>query len=192
MKKFLFAIIILTSSTFELSYSQKALIYDEPQSEYHKGMELFNKEKFNSAKECFNKTIEGISDIQSEMRINSEYYAAICAIELFYNDAEYLLNQFIINHPENSKVKLANFQLAKLYYRQKKYTKAVKTFEIVDVYDLNSEDLPEYYFKLGYSYFMDNSFDKAKNQFFEIIEIDTKYFAAANYYYATYFRRIIF
>ncbi|NTW34037.1 MAG: hypothetical protein HGB12_15705, partial [Bacteroidetes bacterium] len=117
-------------------------------------MDLFNKEKYNPAKECFDKTIDVITDLQSEIRISSEYYAAICAIELFHNDAEYLLNKFIISHPDNSKVELANFQLAKLYYRQQKYLKAEKAFEDVDVYDLNTEELSEYYFKSGYSFFM--------------------------------------
>ncbi|NTW32763.1 MAG: tetratricopeptide repeat protein, partial [Bacteroidetes bacterium] len=78
----------------------------------------------------------------------------------------------------------ANFQLAKLYYRQQKYLKAEKAFEDVDVYDLNTEELSEYYFKSGYSFFMLKKYDKAKKHLFEIIDIDTKYFASANYYYA--------
>jgi TolA-binding protein len=167
-----------------LLFAQKNLVYLEPNNEYQQGLELFNKEKFNAAQECFYKTIDAINDEQSEIRISSEYYAAICAIELYNNDAEYQLLKFISNHPENSKVKLANFQLAKLQYRQKKYNDASKTFEKVDVYDLTSDELAEYYFKSGYCFFMLKETDKAKKQFYEIIDVDTRYFAAANYFYA--------
>lgn len=175
-------LISLLSSAF--LFAQKNLVYLEPNNEYQKGLELFNKEKFNAAQECFYKTIDAVDDEQSEIRISSEYYAAICAIELYNNDAEYLLMKFISNHPENSKVKLVNFQLAKLQYRQKKYNDASKTFEKVDVYDLTSDELAEYYFKSGYCYFMLKETDKAKKQFYEIIDVDTRYFAAANYFYA--------
>ena len=185
MKKTLFALLILfCCSSLNVSYSQKNSIYNDPEAGYRKGLELFDKEKYNAAREFFNKTIETVTDVQSEIRISSEYYAAICAVELYHNDAEYKLLKFINSHPENSKVKLAYFQLGKLQYRQKKYSEAVKIFETIDIYDLNEDELTEYYFKSGYCYFVLNDFDKAKKQFFEITEIDTKYFGAANYYYA--------
>jgi len=185
MKKILFVILVLSCcGSMNFLYSQKNIIYSEPETEYRKGLELFNKEKYTAAQQLFYKTINAIEDVQSEIRISAEYYAAICAIELYNNDAEYKLMKFIGNHPENSKVRLANFQLGKLQYRQKKYNDAIKTFETVDVYDLNTDELTEYYFKSGYCYFMLKKSDKAKKQFFEIIDVDTKYFAAANYYYA--------
>jgi TolA-binding protein len=185
MKKLSYVLqIILFGITFNLLHAQKTFIYKEPVSEYQKGLELFSKEKFNAAEVCFLNTIDAIDDPQSNIRINSEYYASVCAIELYNADAEYMLKKFISSHTENSKVKLANFQLGKLQYRQQKWGEAIKTFEGVDKYDLTSSELCEYYFKTGYSYFMLKSFDKAKKQFFELIDVDTKYFAASNYYYA--------
>jgi TolA-binding protein len=166
------------------SYAQKNIVYNSPVAEYQSAIELFNKEKFGAAQKLFNKTIELIKDEQSEVRISAEYYAAICSIELYNIDAEYRLMKFMSSYPENSKVKLANFQLGKLQYRQKKYNDAAQTLASVDIYDLSSDELTEYYFKLGYSYFMLKDYEKAKKPFFEIKDIDTKYFAAANYFYS--------
>ena len=183
MKKIIIAVFALILTTTAI-YGQKTLVYMDPVAEYQKGLDLFSKEKYNPALESFSKIIDAISDPQSDMRITAEYYAAICAVELYNNDAEYRLKKFIGNYPENSKAKMAGFQLGKLEYRQKKYRKASKSFENVDVYDLANDELPEYYCKLGYSYFMQDEYDKAKKQFYEIKDIDTKYFAASNYYYA--------
>lgn len=184
-KKYL--LILLFTAFYACSnmlYSQKNLTYNEPEASYRNALELFNKEKFNAAGEIFEKIIAAINDDQSEMRISSEYYAALCAIELFNKDAEYKLLKFIHTHPENPKAELANFQLAKLQYRQQQYADAVKSFETVDMYNLNADEQTEYYFKYAYSCFMQKNNDKAKKLFFEIIDIDTKYFPAANYYYA--------
>ncbi len=177
-------LIIIFCNISSGSFAQKTEVYDDPIAEYQNALELYNKEKFGAAQEHFNKTIELIKDEQSEIRISAEYYSAICSVELYNSDAEYKLNTFMSSYPENSKVKLALFQLGKLQYRQKKYNDASKTLASVDVYDLNSEELTEYYFKLGYSYFMLKDYDKAKKPFYEIKDIDSKYFAASNYYYA--------
>ena len=185
MKRKLFALLfVICIGSANFMYGQKNIIYYEPEATYQKGLELFNKEKFNAAQELFYKTINAIEDIQSEIRISAEYYAAICAVELYNINAEYKLIKFITEHSENSKVKLANFQLGKLQYRQKKYHGAVKAFESVDIYDLNDEELLDYYFKSGYSYFIIKDFENAKKQFIEIIDNESKYFSSANYYYA--------
>jgi TolA-binding protein len=183
MKKIFFASLFVFFF-LTAAFSQKNLTYLNPEAEYQNALDLYGKEKYNPALESFTKVIDAISDEQSDMRITSEYYAAICSVELYNTDAEYQLLKFIGKYPENSKVKLAGFQLGKLEYRQKKYHAAAKYFENVDIYDLNSDDLSEYYLKLGYSYFMLKEYENAKKQFFEIKDVDTKYYGAANYYYA--------
>ena len=41
------------------------------------------------------------------------FYAALCAIELFNDDAEYLIRSFINDYPDNQKVNQAFFELGK-------------------------------------------------------------------------------
>ncbi len=185
MKKFLNAIMV---TAFVLSANlllgQKTLVYQNPIAEYQTGLDLFSKEKYNPALESFNKIIAAVDDVQSELRINAEYYSAICAYELYHKDAESELLKFIGSHPENARVKIAEFYLGKLQYRLKKYSDGLKTLEKVDPNDLSSDQLSEYYFKLGYCYFMEKDLDKASKQFYEIKDVDSKYAGPANYYYA--------
>ena len=165
-------------------FSQKTIIYTNPDADFKTASELFQKQKFNAAQKQFSKIIERYEkEPDNLVRIDAEYYSALCALELFNKDAEMLLKDFIENHPESPKAETASFHLGKYNYRKKQYNKAIDWFEKVDVYDLNNEELSEFYFKRGYSYFEEDNMEKAKKDFFEIKDIDNKYAAPATYYF---------
>ena len=165
-------------------FAQKTMISVHEDAEYKTGIELFQKEKYGAAQKSFYKVIESHNDLQSLIRIDAEFYKAVCAIELFNKDGEWFLKQFIKNHPESPKVKTAYFYLGKYNYSKKKYHDALDWFEKVDIYDLTIEELSEFYFKRGYSFFSTEKFDAAKKDFYEIKDVDNKYAASAKYYYA--------
>ena len=164
-------------------HAQKSLGHNALISDYRLGLELFNKEKFGAAQHWFDKVIASIEEQNSEMRINAEYYSSICAIELFNKDAGYKLTSFVKDHPESPYVKKAYFQLGRYNYRKKKWDQAIKWFSKVDLYELNNDDLGEFYFKLGYSYFRNGNEESALKSLYEIKDADTKYTLPARYYY---------
>ncbi len=165
-------------------FSQKTAIYNNPDADFKTALELFQKQKYGSAQKQFSKIEERYAaDPENLTRIDAEYYSALCALELFHKDAELLLKEFIENHPESPQVQSAYFHLGQYNYRKKQYNKAIEWFQKVDIYDLNNEELSEFYFKRGYSYFEEDSMDRAKKDFFEIKDIDNKYAAPATYYY---------
>src|ERR1051326_4489608 len=165
-------------------FSQQTMIYTNPDANFKAGLELFQKQKFGSAQKQFSKIIAYYpGEPNNLMRIDAEYYSALCALELFNKDAELLLKNFIAEHPESPRTQTAYFQLGKYNYRKKQYNKALEWFSKVDVYDLNNEELSEFYFKRGYSFFEEDSVAQAKKDFFEIKDIDNKYAAPATYYF---------
>ncbi len=165
-------------------FAQQSQIYKDADANFKTGIELFQKEKYNAAQKCFVKVIETHPDLQSLVRIDAEYYKAICAAELFNKDGEFYLKQFIKEHPESPKVKSASLYLGFSNYRKKKWREAIDWFEKVDVYDLTTEQLPEFYFKRGYSNFMLNKYPEAKKDFYELKDVENSFSAAAKYYYA--------
>ncbi len=187
MKKInvLIAALLLFFITFAVvTNAQKTAIYSNPLAEFKSALELFNKQKFSAAQKQFSNVIEMMGNEQSELRSNSEYYIGLCALELFNADAEYLMLSFIKNNAESPKVNNAYFQLAKYEFRNKNYVNALSHFNSVDTYKLSNEDRSEFYFKKGYCLFQNNDFENAKKCFFEVNDKDSKYYAAANYYYA--------
>jgi TolA-binding protein len=166
-----------------LAFAQKTAVYSDKDLDFKTGVELFQKEKFGAAQKSFIKVIES-HDANSLMRIDAEYYRAICAAELFNKDGEWYLKQFVKEHPENPKVKSVYFYLGKYNYFKKKYKEALDWFAKVDIYELTTEELAEFYFKRGYSYFTSEKITEAKKDFYEIKDVDNKYAPSAKYYYA--------
>ena len=167
-----------------LLFSQKSLIYNNPDAEYRLALELFNKQKYGAAEKSFNNVLDLISDKNSDMSINSEYYSALCALELFNNDAEIKFIKFVGNHAENPKYKIACFQLGRHYYRKKKYKDVIKWLNKVESTDLSEKEQTEYYFDLGYSFFSIDSLLKAKKAFYEITDSTSRYYSPSKYCYS--------
>lgn len=166
------------------SVAQKTTIYLDADREFKNGVELFDKKKYGAAEKCFQNIIETNRNAKALVRIDAEYYAAACAIELFNKDGEWLMKRFIGSHPESNKVQWGYFYLGKSNFRKKKYPETIEYLEKVDVSELDRDDASELHFKRGYSYLDKKQVEKAKNDLYEIKDIDNKYAHPANYYYS--------
>jgi len=157
--------------------------------------QLFENQKFGAARHFFEQVISTHPDPNSLVRVDAEFYSAICALELFNKDAELLLRHFIALHPESPHTRRATYSLGKYNYRKKNYRQAIEYFRALDVYDLNGEEKAEFYFMRGYCYFelsehaeqeknATANTEAAKADFFQIKDRDTRYTHPAVYYYS--------
>ncbi|CAN5883863.1 tetratricopeptide repeat protein [soil metagenome] len=174
-----FAMLLSTSIV-----AQQTQVYVAPDAAYRNAYELFEKQKYAEAQDAFDKIVFNAKDKNDLIVIDAEYYAALSAMELFHKDAEIRLKQFLVSHPESPKCRKIKFQLGRYNYRKKNYEEALAWFRQVEIYDLQKEELAEYYFKRGYSRYELGKIDSAKVDFYEIKDIDAKYSPAATYYYA--------
>src|SRR6201996_7713587 len=120
---------------------------------YHTATELLDKGEYVAAAEQF-RQVEKLgykttnqSKFESELTLvqeNSQYYEALCALELGNDDAEKLFLKFIKDHPENPLTKLAYFQIGKYYFKQQKYTEALAWFDKVQPGELSGNENTEY------------------------------------------------
>lgn len=163
--------------------AQQSSLPRDKDDDLRQAFELFDKEKFGPAQRDFKKAEAQYADPHSEIRKNTEYYQAICAVELFHRDAEFLLTQFIYQHPESPLVKQAWFQLGKFFFRDKKYKKAVQWLKQVEPDLLTEEEQAEFHFKLGYGYFKTDDYDLALSEFAQVKSGDSPYATTAAYYY---------
>ncbi len=142
--------------------AQQPVYYDSPQYEYKVAMELFQKEKYGSAQQYFKYVYENTTDKQHDIKSNSYFYMGACAAYLYHNDAIFLLRDFIRNYPVHTLVPDANYLIGKFYFYKKQYKKALEYYEIIDERHIRPEELAEYYFKRGYSYFETKKPEEAK------------------------------
>ncbi len=164
--------------------SQISLLYTDEDFDYKMGIELFEKEKYAQAQAYFIQVIQYYGNEHTDIKADAEYYRALCSIELYNNDAEYLIAQFIARYPESPRTRVAYFEMGKYKYRKLKYDEALLYFDKVWKQNLSKEQLHEFYFKKGYSYFKTDQFDLASKMFFELQNKDSKYTNPANYFYA--------
>ncbi len=115
---------------------------------------------------------------------NSQYYEALCALELGNDDAIKLFLKFIKDHPENPLTKLAYFQIGRSYFKQEKYTEALVWFNKVNASELSGNEVTEYKFRKGYSYFAINDYKNAQLLFSEVKNVRSPFQEDAIYYFA--------
>ncbi len=183
MKKISILFIILTLALGNGLYAQKTATYAEPEASYRIAVELFQNEKYSAAETLFAKVI-ALDIYKTSLSVTSGFYKAVCAAKLFNDNAEKQLTDFVNTYPEQSRASEAWFELARVQYNRRSYRNALKSFENVNFFGLERDEVVEYYFKTGYSYLKTNDLKKAKTAFYEIKDSDNLYSSPANYYYA--------
>lgn len=164
--------------------AQKTAVHQDKSVNYKSAIDLFDKEKFSPAQKKFDEIINTTANPNDELRVNAEYYKALCALKLFNKDAVFLLTDFVKRHPESKWIEPAYFQLGNYYYRKKDYQDVVDYFSKVSEYRLSEDEKIEYKFKLGYSYMKLGDSQKAMSNLSDIAGKNSEYFAPANYYLA--------
>jgi len=160
---------------------------------YHAATELFGKGKYVAAAEQFRlvetsriktSTQPKFESELSLIKENSQYYEALCALELGNDDAESMFLRFIKEHPENPLTKLAYFQIGRSYSRQEKYADALRWFDKVQAGELSGRQNTEYKFRKGYAYFETNDYKSAQALFSEVKNTRSPFTDDAVYYFA--------
>ncbi len=152
--------------------------------DYYTALELFEKEKYSSSQRFFDEYSEKNKNSLSLKKISAEYYAALCAINLFNDDAEYRVTNFTNSYPESHYVNPIKQNMGENYYSQKKWKRAIDWFEQVNQNDLSESKKTELNFKIGYSHFQLDDLEEARITFYKIKDSNSKYASPATYYYS--------
>jgi TolA-binding protein len=181
--KFILIFSFLLIFLFPVS-SQVPFTANEIGSEFYRGMELFNKEKYPAAIRLFDSFVRNGDKSNLVLVADAEYYSSIAAIKLFNPDAEYRMMMFIYSHPESPRINDARLELGNYFYQNKNYRKAVVYYETVNRQELKSDKLAEYFFRLGYSLYIKGDQGRALLMFSEIKDVDTECTPPAVYYFS--------
>ncbi len=169
------------------AFAQQTLVYSDAWKSYQKGLELWNEKNFTSSRNAFEEALlQPFSNASNPdvLLQNLHFYIAACAVENNDKDAEQCLNNYMLRFHETDKRKLIYYYAGKLAFQEKKYSNAIEHLAKVKEQDLLPEQLDNYRFMLGYSYFAKKKFEEAKPLFHSLLTAEEKYFYPANYYYA--------
>ena len=136
---------------------------------YNSAMDLYQKEQYANAQQLFKRYVANATDEVNHRKSNAEYYAAMCAILLNNDDAEYLIAQFIKRYPESQKISAAYFAMGKIQYQTKRYREAIKWLNRIARNGLDRER---------------NDAESAIKHLYRVKDTDSKFAAPATYYYS--------
>mgnify|MGYP001216222938 FL=1 len=178
---FLSGFLLIICSTL---HAQVTFTGEQLQSDFNRAMELYNKEKYAAAIKLFDNFLsEELLSPEKELD-DAKYYSAVSAIRLFNPDAEYRMLKYLAEYPESHRSNEAKLILGDYFYQNKNYRKSSTYYESVNRQHLEQKQLPEYFFRYGYSLYSKGEPGKALVMFSEIKDIDTEYTPPALYYYS--------
>ena len=165
--------------------AQRPAHYEQPNADLVHAMELFSKAKYGAAQYHLQRVVERIPDRHDMVRVEAEFYGALCAVRLFNDDAGHRLKAFVAEHPENLHVPEARLELFRYAFSRKKWKEALGWSEQVDRFGLNADELEEYRFKRGYAFFQEEDRDRALGEFSEVKD-GSGIYASPSLYYASH------
>jgi hypothetical protein len=101
---------------------QSAFSGNDVNSILSRGYEMYEKAKYATAIELFDKWLASNESGDYVKRSDAEYYSALSAIRLMSPDAEYRMTTFIGRNPESPKLNNAKFETGLFCYQKKDYS----------------------------------------------------------------------
>ncbi len=168
------------------SLAQNTIAYTDPESYYHKGIELFQKKVYAPSREEFRHYIQlnQKSLNSNEFNLtNAEYYSALAGLYSKAYDADIEIERFVVNHSDHPKAKVIYGDLGKYFYDEGDYKRAIQYLE--KAVNMNSASLQalEFKYMLAIAYYQTNDFAKALPLFNEVKSVASD-FSIHAYYYA--------
>ena len=167
-----------------VAFAQQSERYAGEYVKYYRAEDLFEKQKYSAAQQEFKAFMNENADANDPFYIKAKYYHAMSGLYLYHADAEALLLGFLSEYPESIYRQGIYFELGKHYFRKRDHKQTIQWLTQIDTYNLRDDEKGEYYFKLGYAYFMEDLYKEARNAFYEIMNGDSEYQGPALYYYS--------
>lgn len=186
MKKFLIISNIIIVSLFSVYdvQSQQTVYNDQLNVTYRDALSLFNQSNYGSAITAFDKYMAESDNANSAYYEDAAYYSTVCAVALRNKDAVNRVQRFAADYPSSAWIPAINFELGNIYYKDKKYSKALEVYRKISASKIESSKRNEYYYKKGYCQMKQSRFDAALASFNKVSKTRNSYSKPASYYYA--------
>ena len=145
---------------------------------------LFAQHNYGAALSAFKAYMEEETDKKSSAYEDACYFSTICNVKIGNKNAKNELLKFASDYPASAWVPTVNFELGNIYYKDKKYSKALESFQMIVPSKLSNNQQLEYYYKKGYCLMKQSKFDEALSSYQNVMGTESNYSVPASYYYA--------
>ena len=159
--------------------AQQSHIYTDEYKPFYDAVKLYNEQQYNLAQVLFEDV--KVKNTNDEIKAESAYYIANCAVRLNQPGAQYKLSQFIYDYPTSAKQAQAYVDISNFYFAQGDYEESLRYADSVNEEILSPAQKDRYNFQKGYAYFSKKDNVKAKN-FLQKVDLEGTYGNQAKYY----------
>jgi len=179
LTKFAFLVIFTLIST-RISAQQTEMNANDLTA-YNHAIKLYNNKAYAAAQKTF-KEVAQQNQNAGNLKSDSEYYSAMCAIKLNQTEADKMVLSFVQNNPNSNKKEQAFLNVGNYYFSNKKASYALKWYSKVNSKLLSVANQQEMNFKMGYALLTTGNLKLAKKKFFPLIN-NARYGNDSRYYY---------
>ena len=159
------------------------MIPSERDAAMKRGRELYELGRWSDARSEFVRLREHLGASEPEMRELTDYYLALCAVELGQPETERRLMNFLSEYAGSVRTNDIQFALGEYYCTREEFAKARRAFAETDYKLLSSARKADYDFRMGYIEFLDGDY-AAAGECFAKVGPSSRYYDHALYYSA--------
>lgn len=164
--------------------AQESLYFSDEVKLFNKGIVLYNEDNYSAARRYFsrfhNKHCGG-----DEKCIETEFYIAVCNLELQHPDAERQIVGFVNSYPVHPFSSKAYKVLGSYYFEKGEYAKALEAFDRDPYFDFFDDEDIKVAYQAAYANF-DQGKTREANKLFQTLKKGTHAYALKSSYYAGY------
>lgn len=177
----LFFLLLLAGHLPFTSSAQQTIPHISPYQHFQQGLDQLDKNRYGNAYQAFNHYLKNAES--PILEASARYYRAYAAMELFHDDTESYLREFLNDYPFHNKTPLAKYQLGKYHFRNDNFQEALPWLTSSDPNFLDDENWAEWHFMSGYAWLDQGEYDEAEKLFSRIKDYSNPFNEDANYFY---------
>ena len=175
------ALLTLFFLSIQIVSAQKSEIEANDFTTYNHAVKLYNNKAYAAAQKSFREVAQKTTP-NANLKSDSEYFDAMCAIKLNQTAADKLVLNFVENNPNSNKKEKAFLNVGNYYFSNKKAAYALKWYAKVNRSVLSTDNKKELDFKMGYAMLSTGNLKLARKKFLPLIN-DARYGNDSRYYY---------
>lgn len=179
---FLFVLFFVFYNSQTPVWSQSSVLNVDFYTDYQRAVERYQNDQFLAAQQILDK-LKSDDDLSEGLKQDVDFYWVLSSIKLENKDAFYQAEAFKKEHPVYSQMTKLDLLIADYRFEHNQFKEAVPLYESIKAVGLTQEEKDKYNFRLGYSYYITEAFDKANTCLYKVKDRNSIYAAPAAYYY---------
>ena len=165
-------------------HAQQTVLYQDAEKDYQAMLKEFDQGLYGRAARSAEKFLNVYQEPSFEaLRVEAELFQLKSWLRIDYPSTIGRVMNFVNEHQPDAFAQQALMMVGEYAYEQKRYDDAIEYLSMVNPAAIPAADRSALSFKLGYSFFVKEEFEKAATFFNESRNARDKYYYPSNYYY---------